>query len=70
MFLSHETFVRLSQVLADDVAEYITEDHRFFEMMLHVIPDAITDKLGDIDNTLLAEMSCYIAENLRVVTPQ
>lgn len=66
MSLSHETFVRLSQVLADDVADYISNDDRFFEMLLHVIPDAITDKLGDIDNTLLAEMSCYIAENLKV----
>lgn len=66
MTFSHKTFVKLSHALADDVAEYITEDHRFFEMLLHVIPDAITDKLGDIDNTLLAEMSCYIAENLKV----
>jgi hypothetical protein len=66
MALSHKAFVNLSHAITDDVAEYITEDHRFFEMLMQVIPDAITDKLGDIDNTLLAEMSCYTAENLKV----
>lgn len=66
MALSHKAFVNLSHAIADDVAEYITEDRRFFDMLMQVIPDAITDKLGDIDDTLLAEMSYYIAENLKV----
>lgn len=67
MALSENTIQRLAEALADDVASYITEDHRFFDLMVELIPDAVCDKLGDVDGTVLAELSMCLSERLRLI---
>lgn len=67
MALSNRTIQRLADALCDDVAQYITEDHRFFDLMVELIPDAISDKLGDLDSMVIAELSMCLSERLRLI---
>lgn len=64
MALSTNTILKLSEALSQDVAEYITEDERFFDLMVELIPDAVTAKLGNVDPMVLAELSMCISERL------
>jgi len=67
MALSDSTIQRLADALANDVATYITEDERFFDLMVELIPDAIHDKLGNVDDMVLAELSMCISGQLRLI---
>jgi len=67
MALSESTIQRLADALCDDVASYITEDERFFDLMVELIPDAIRDKLGDVDDMVAAELSMCISERIRLI---
>jgi hypothetical protein len=67
MALSNSTIQRLADALADDVANYISEDEQFFELMVELIPDAIRDKLGDVDDMVAAELSMCISERIRLI---
>ena len=67
MALSDSTIQRLADALSDDVAQFITEDDRFFDLMVELIPDAIRDKLGDVDDMVLAELSMCISGQLRLI---
>jgi len=67
MALSNSTIQRLADALCDDVADYITQDERFFNLMIELIPDAIRDKLGDVDDMVAAELSMCISERIRLI---
>ena len=67
MPLSDSTIQRLADALSDDVASYITSDERFFDLMVELIPDAIHDKLGSVDDMVAAELSMCLSERLRIV---
>ena len=67
MALSTNTIIKLSEALSDDVATYITQDERFFELIVELIPEAISAKLGDVDMNVAAELSVCIAERLRLI---
>jgi len=67
MALSDSTIQRLADALSDDVAQFITEDERFFDLMVELIPDAIRDKLGDVDDMVLAELSMCISGQIRLI---
>ena len=64
MALSNDTIIKLSDALSQDVAEYITDQPEFFDLMVQLIPDAISAKLGDVDNMVLAELTMCISERL------
>ena len=64
MALSNNTIIKLSEALSKDVAEYIMDDERFFELLTELIPDAIHAKLGDVDDQVAAELSMCISERL------
>jgi hypothetical protein len=64
MALSNDTIIKLSDALSQDVAEYITDQPEFFDLMVQLIPDAISAKLGDVDDMVLAELSMCISERL------
>ena len=64
MALSNSTIIKLSEALSKDVADYIMEDERFFELMVDLIPDAIQSKLGNVDDMVAAELSMCISERL------
>ena len=66
MALSNNTIIKLAEALSNDVANYIMEDERFFDLMVDLIPDAIQFKLGDLDATIAAELSVCIAERIIV----
>jgi hypothetical protein len=64
MALSSNTIIRLSEALSQDVANYISEDSRFFDLMVELIPEAINAKLGNVDDMVAAELSMCISERL------
>ena len=64
MALSENTIAKLSEVLSRDVAEYISQDERFFDLMVELIPDAIHAKLGQIDDQVGAQLMMYLSERL------
>lgn len=64
MALSTNTIVKLSEALSKEVADYITDQPEFFDLMVQLIPDAITAKLGNVDDMVLAELSMCISERL------
>jgi hypothetical protein len=64
MTLSNTTIIKLADALSDDVASYITQDERFFDLMVELIPDAIHAKLGDVDVQIAAELSMCISERI------
>ena len=66
MALSNNTIIKLAEALSNDVADYIMEDERFFDLIVNLIPDAIQSKLGDLDATIAAELSVYISERIVV----
>ena len=64
MALSNSTINKLAEVLTRDVIDYICDDDRWVEFMMDVIPDALNDKLGEIDNDLLIEISTCIMDRI------
>ncbi len=64
MALSNNTIIKLSEALSKDVAEYIMDDERFFELLAELIPDAIHAKLGDVDMQVSAELTMCLSERL------
>ena len=66
MALSNNTIIKLAEALSNDVVDYIMEDERFFDLMVDLILDVIQSKLGDLDDTIAAELSVYISERIVV----
>ncbi len=64
MALSQNTIIKLSEALSQDVANYIMDQPEFFDLMVRLIPEAISAKLGDIDMQVSAELSMCISERL------
>lgn len=68
MALSSSTINKLADALSDDVVTYISEDDRFFDMMVELIPDAVRAKLGDVDDLVAMDLSMCIADRIRLVS--
>ena len=64
MTLSTETFDKLSQALTPEVIDYIHKDERYVIFMQEIIPDALTEKMGQLEETLLFELSCSIMDSI------
>jgi hypothetical protein len=64
MALSNNTIIKLSEALSKDVADYIMDQPEFFDLMVQLIPEAITAKLGNVDDRVAAELSMCISERL------
>lgn len=64
MALSQNTIINLSDALSQEVANYITDQPEFFDLMVELIPQAIAAKLGDVDMNVAAELSMCISERL------
>ena len=64
MGLSALSYARLSDALAEDVATYIREDERFQELILKMIPEAIQEHLGDVNDDALANLTAHLAPKL------
>ena len=64
MALSNNTIIKLSEALSKDVADYITDQPEFFDLLVQLIPEAIHAKLGNVDDQVAAELSMCISERL------
>ena len=64
MAISNDTANKLSDAIIDDVAQYVTEDPRFVDLLGELVTDAIQQKLGDIDRSLLIKLTQRVSSKL------
>jgi hypothetical protein len=64
MSLSVSTIQNLSTALTHEVIDYIYQDERWVEFMQEIIPDAVKEKLGQIDDDVLFELSLCIMDRI------
>ena len=64
MALSAQTTSNLASALVPEVIDYIYEDERWCDFMHEVIPDALQDKLGEIDEDLKFELAVCIMDRI------
>jgi hypothetical protein len=62
MALSDRTIQKLADVLTPEVIDYIYNDERWVEFLQEVIPDAITEKIGQVDGDILFDLSLCIMD--------
>jgi hypothetical protein len=66
MSLSNATFNKLADALKSEVVSYIVQDERYVEFLMDMIPDAIQEKLGPMDDTVLYELSMCVMEKIEL----
>ncbi len=64
MALSNNTVQKLSDALTPEVIDYIFNDERWVDFLHEIIPDAVQDKLGDIDEDLKYELAICIMDKI------
>lgn len=68
MALSKKTYQNLAKALRDEVVEYIRHDDRYYDFLSELISEAITSKLGQIDDEVLVDLSSYIMSGISIET--
>ena len=66
MSLSNATFNKLADALRSEVVSYILLDERYVEFLMDMIPDAIQNKLGPMDDIVLYELSLCVMEKIEL----
>ena len=64
MKLSNKTIQSLADALAPEVISYIHEDERYAEFMMEMIPDAIQEAMGNLDEELKMELSFCVMDRV------
>ena len=64
MTLSNQTISNLASALVPEVIDYIYQDERWCEFMQEVIPDALQDKLGEVDEDLKFDLAMCIMDRI------
>ena len=64
MTLSNQTYNKLASALAPEVIDCIHKDERYVLFMQEIIPDAVVDKMGQIDDEVLFELSMCIMDKI------
>ena len=64
MALSNQTISNLADALVPEVIDYIYLDERWCEFMQEVVPDALKDKLGEIDEDLKFDLAMCIMDRI------
>lgn len=64
MALSSKTISNLADALVPEVIDYIYLDERWCEFMQQVVPDALKDKLGEIDEDLQFDLAMCIMDRI------
>lgn len=62
--LSNKTIQELSSALLPEVIDYIYEDERWIDFLHEIIPDAIEDKLGNVDENLKFDLGMSIMDRI------
>lgn len=68
MTLSNNTYNKLASALAPEVIDYINKDERYVLFMNEIIPDAVVNKMGQIDDEVLFELSMCIMNKIFFTT--
>tara|TARA_R110000868_G_scaffold400801_1_gene675515 strand:- start:555 stop:764 length:210 start_codon:yes stop_codon:yes gene_type:complete len=64
MALSNQTISNLADALVPEVIDYIYQDERWCEFMQQVVPDALKEKLGEIDEELQFDLAMCIMDRI------
>lgn len=64
MALSAKTTQNLASALKEEVIDYIHKDERYVLFMQEIIPDAIREKLGNMDEEVLYELSFCVMDSI------
>ena len=64
MTLSNKTINNLASAMLDEVIRYIHEDERYANFMMELIPDAIHEKFGTMNEDLLHELAFSIMDRM------
>jgi len=64
MALSHQTINKLASTLVPEVIDYIYQDERWCEFMHEVIPDALQEQFGEIDEELKFQLAMCIMDRI------
>jgi hypothetical protein len=64
MPLSNQTISKLADALTPEVINYIFEDQRWCDLLHEIIPDAVQEKLGNVDEDLKFELSLCIMDKI------
>ena len=63
--LSRKSIDQLTQKIEDEVANYVTEDPRFTELLNELVPEAIDLELGQVDDYSVVQIITAIQQHLR-----
>ena len=63
--LSRKSIDQLTQKIEDEVANYVTEDPRFTELLNELVPEAIDLELGQVDDYSVVQIITSIQQHLR-----
>lgn len=66
--LSDGTIEKLADALTADAIHYLENDEEVIETLVSVINRFLTDRMGQMDETLLGELSVIIFENFDLVS--
>ena len=64
MTLSHKTFNQLANTLTPEVINYILEDEKWIEFLSQIVPEALREKLGELDLDLEMELVMAISDRI------
>jgi hypothetical protein len=64
MALSHQTINKLASALVPEVIDYIYQDERWCEFMQEVVPDALQEQFGEIDEELKFQLAMCIMDRI------
>jgi len=64
MSLSNQTISNLASALVPEVIDYIYQDERWCEFMQELVPDALQEKLGEVDEDLKFELAMCIMDRI------
>jgi hypothetical protein len=64
MALSNQTISNLAAALVPEVIDYIYLDERWCEFMQQVVPDALREKLGEVDEELQFDLAMCIMDRI------
>jgi len=66
MALSNKTIQNLAIALTPEVVDYIFNDERWIDFLHEIIPDAIEDKLDNVDENLKFDLGMCIMDNIQM----
>ena len=62
--LSNKTLTNLSQALLPEVIDYIEGSDSYVDLLMELIPNAIEEKLGSIDEEVKMELSMMLMDSM------